>query len=118
QNIRSEMERICQKRWEKLPRPDVATAGSFFKNLPPRAPGEHRQAIGAFLDQAGAKSLRVGDASVYPRHANVIVNDGSASAQDVLKLAHQMAVLVKERFGIIAEPEVRLIGKGISWQPA
>lgn len=115
--IRSEMKNICTKRWEKLPGRETATAGSFFKNLPPLNPGEHRRAIGAWLDQAGAKSLRVGDAAVYPKHANVIVNTGSATARDVLALARRMASLVKEQFGIIAEPEVRLMGRNLCWQP-
>jgi len=106
---------IQEKRWEKLPGPEVPCAGSFFKNLPPEEPGGRRRSIGKYLDEAGAKELRVGDAGVYPSHANVIVNLGSATANDVLLLAKKMASLLKDKFDIQAEPEVRFIGPGLEW---
>jgi UDP-N-acetylmuramate dehydrogenase len=74
-------------------------------------PGERRQAAGFFLDQAGAKSLVVGGAGVYEKHANILVKKTKeCTAQDVYLLSQKMRNLVKEKFGITLEREVRLIG--------
>jgi UDP-N-acetylmuramate dehydrogenase len=102
-------ERVATRR-EKHPAPGARTAGSYFKNLPPDAPGGFRRAAGALLDQVGAKEMRVGDAVVFERHANIIMNAGSASARDVLALAEQMRSAVRDRFGVELEPEVRFVG--------
>jgi UDP-N-acetylmuramate dehydrogenase len=89
----------------------MRTAGSYFKNLPPLTPGGKRRAAGAFLDEAGAHGLEVGDAAVFERHANIIINRGAARARDVLELASKMKGLVKARFDVILEEEVRFIGR-------
>jgi len=82
------------------------TVGSFFKNLPP-PPGEsRRQAAGKLLDEVGAKALRIGDAGLWPKHANIVVNYGNASSDDVKTLTREMAKRVFEKFGITLEPEV------------
>jgi UDP-N-acetylmuramate dehydrogenase len=82
-------------------------AGSWFKNLPPSAPGENRRAAGALLDAAGAKRLRVGGAAVFPGHANIIVNVGRATSRDVRALVAGMRRAVQDRFGYELEEEVR-----------
>ncbi len=89
----------------------MPSAGSFFKNLPPERPGEHRRAAGQFLEQAGAKSLRVGNARVFEKHANIIVNMGGARASEVKELAHRMKSLVRDKFGIELEEEARFLGR-------
>ncbi len=94
------------------------TAGSYFKNLPPDwrtpgaklSPGTRRVAAGQLLDACGCRGLRVGGAVVFARHANMIVNDGGASAADVLALAALMKERVRERFGVMLEEEVRFLG--------
>ena len=91
--------------WRVLP-----TAGSFFKNLPPANPGEHRQAAGRLLEQAGVKSMREGGAYVFPRHANIVMAGPGATAQDVARLAARMAAAVQAMFGLTLEPEVRYWG--------
>ena len=98
-------------RREKHPAKGVRTAGSYFKNLPPLTPGGRRRAAGALLDQAGAHGLTVGDAAVFERHANVIINKGEARATDVLELASIMKDKVKKRFGVELEEEVRFVGR-------
>jgi UDP-N-acetylmuramate dehydrogenase len=98
-------------RREKHPAPGTYTAGSYFKNLPPLNPGDHRRAAGMLLDRVGAKGLRVGDAEVFEKHANIIVNRGSATAQDVLTLAREMRRRVKLRFDVWLKPEVRFVGR-------
>lgn len=93
----------------KHPPSDLPCAGSFFKNLPPPAPGAPRIAAGLLLDRCGAKGLRHGAAAVFARHANIIVNTGGATAADILALADQMACLVHDRHGVRLEPEVRYL---------
>lgn len=89
---------------------DIPSAGSYFKNLPPRESGGRRIAAGLLLDQVGCKGLRVGGAAVFERHANIIVNPGGASADDVLALADEMKRRVLGRFGVRLEEEVRRVG--------
>lgn len=106
-SVQHEIDRIMADRRRKHPDHTIhATAGSFFKNLPP-PPGEaRRKAAGALLEQVGAKDLRVGDAGPWQDHANIVVNYGSATSHDVRQLASEMTRRVRERFGIILEPEV------------
>lgn len=82
-------------------------AGSWFQNLPPLEPGGRRRAAGLLLDELGARGWREGDAAVYAKHANIIVNLGRAGSLDVLRLADRMREAVHERYGVLLEPEVR-----------
>ncbi len=93
----------------KHPPQQLPCAGSFFKNLPPPAPGARRLAAGRILDECGAKQLRQGGAAVFARHANIIVNTGAATAADIHRLAERMAALVYDRRGIVLEREVRFL---------
>lgn len=108
--LRSRADELRAVRLEKHPHKGTKTAGSYFKNLPALEPGGMRRAAGALLDAAGAKSMFVGDAAVFERHANIIINRGAASARDVLELADRMASAVRQTFGIELEPEVRFVG--------
>jgi len=85
------------------------SAGSWFRNLEPAEPGGRRQAAGALLEQVGAKAMREGDAAVFPRHANIIVNLGRAGSGDVRRLAARMRDAVRDRFGVTLEEEVRYL---------
>ncbi|HSV43422.1 MAG TPA: UDP-N-acetylmuramate dehydrogenase, partial [Candidatus Bathyarchaeia archaeon] len=86
----------------------IPCAGSFFKNIV--NPDGTRKAAGWFLDQAGCKTLSVGDAGVFDRHANIIINRGKAKAIEVYQLSEQMKERVRAAFHITLEPEVRFIG--------
>lgn len=88
---------------------DVPSAGSWFRNLPPANPGEHRRAAGRLLEEVGAKEMREGDAGVFPKHANIIVNNGRATSRDVLTLAARMKRAVRDRFGVELVEEVRYL---------
>ena len=114
EKIEQEIQQNMKRRWERLPPPDVPSAGSFFKNLPPESPGGRRQAAGELLEKAGVLGLRVGGAQVYEKHANIIINRGGAKAVDVRALAHQMKVLVQSKFGIELEEEARYLGR-VEW---
>jgi UDP-N-acetylmuramate dehydrogenase len=78
-------------------------AGSMFKN-------PEGATSGALIEAVGAKGWREGDAHVSTRHANFIINDGAASARDVLTLMRRVRRAVRERFGIVLKPEVRWVG--------
>jgi len=108
-----EIRRVKHPQWRFEP-----TAGSYFKNLPPgfqvpglpHSPGTHRIPAGALLDACECRGLRVGDAMVFPKHANILVNVGHATARDVLALAELMKARVRERFGVELEEEVMFLG--------
>lgn len=94
----------------KHPAPTEKTAGSYFKNLPPESPGGRRRAAGELLDRVGAREMSVGDAAVFERHANIVINRGNATARQILELTGMMAARVREEFAVVLEPEVRYLG--------
>lgn len=109
-----EIRRVKHPQWRIEP-----TAGSYFKNLPPdwqlpdakHSPGTRRVAAGQLLDQLECRGLRVGDAMVFEKHANIIVNAGRATAKEVLQLAEIMKARVREKFGVELEEEVMFLGE-------
>ncbi len=108
ERIRQKMEELdaYRKRTQPLTMPN---AGCIWKN----PPGE---SAGRLIELAGCKGWREGDAQVSTLHANFIVNLGSARAQDVLRLMKRVQQTVKEKFGIILEPEVQLLGEHQEWE--
>lgn len=97
QAIQREIRKIKEDRACKHPGPDLPSGGSFFRNLPPLEPDGQRVPAGKLLDEAGVKGLRIGDAQVFEKHANIIVNRGWATAADVNRLAQEMAERVRRR---------------------
>ena len=77
--------------------------GSVFKN-----PGD--RSVGALLDSCGVKGMSVGGARVSDRHANFVVNEGGATASDVVSLVNAMHDAVKDRYGVDLTPEVKFLG--------
>ncbi len=80
------------------------SSGCVFRN----PPGDH---AGRLIDLAGGKGAAVGGARVSTLHANYIINEGGASAADVLKLAEQIRHRVRERSAITLDMEVKLLGE-------
>jgi UDP-N-acetylmuramate dehydrogenase len=109
--MQAERDRIMQFRkdhhpdWHKEP-----CAGSVFRNIEPTSAAERRQAAGRFLEEADAKTMRVGGARLYEKHANIIVADPGCTAQDVWELSEKMAAAVKDKFDITLIREVRFLG--------
>ena len=66
---------------------------------------------GKLIEEAGLKGEREGHAVVSDIHANFIVNEGGASAEDVIALVKKMRNRVKESNGVVLEPEIGLMGK-------
>jgi len=80
------------------------SCGSVFRNPEP-------QKAGQLIEALGLKGLRVGGAEVSPIHANFIVNEGGASATDVLALVEEVRAAVLARHGVQLENEVQVIGE-------
>ncbi|MFA6044026.1 MAG: UDP-N-acetylmuramate dehydrogenase [Phycisphaerales bacterium] len=68
-------------------------------------PGK-RVSAGMLIDRAGLKGLRVGGASVSPRHANFLVTSAGAKARDVINLIAEITRRVHDTFGVTLHPEV------------
>ena len=121
-------------RRRKLPDPSViGNAGSFFKNpevsseiakallsehpgmkAHPGRAGLRKLSAGWMLESCGWKGHREGDAGFSDQHALVLVNHGSASGGELVRLAEKAAHSVHDSFGIALEPEPRIIGR--PWQ--
>ena len=79
------------------------SAGSVFKNPP-------EGAAGYFIDQAGLKGTKIGDAEISPIHANFFVNKGNAKANDIVGLIRLTKKAVHKKFGIMLNLEVKTLG--------
>jgi UDP-N-acetylenolpyruvoylglucosamine reductase len=88
----------------KSSQPAGASAGCIFRNP------EHGKA-GQLIDQAGLKDSRVGAARVSDVHANFILNEGGATASEVLALIEQVRAEVLKKSGVRLETEVQIIGE-------
>lgn len=91
----------------------LPSAGCIFQNpdpevesLPPGVPAS----AGALIDRAGLKGARVGGARVSPVHANFIVNEGTATAGDIRRLAERCKRAVHEAFGVTLREEIVYLG--------
>ena len=120
---------VCRIRSEKLPDPALlGNAGSFFKNpvvsehlsgqllshyaeMPcyPQADGNVKLAAGWLIDQCGLKGHQIGGAAVHQDQALVLVNNGGATAQDIVELAAYVREQVLQKFAVVLEHEVRFI---------
>ncbi len=80
-----------------------ANSGSVFRN----PPGDHAARL---IEAAGLKGLRRGGASVSDRHANFIINDGTAHAADIEALIGEVQQRVERQFGVRLHLEVHIVG--------
>ncbi len=102
ERIREEME--SARAWRRATQPLAEpNCGSVFKN----PPGDHAARL---IEAAGGKELAVGEARVSEKHANFIVASPGATARDVHALMSRIRDLVRERFDVTLETEVRLVG--------
>ena len=84
--------------------PSAKSAGCIFKN-PTACPA------GKLVDELGLKHLRVGDARVSEVHGNFIVNEGAATAREVLELIAKIQAKARKERGIELETEVQIVGE-------
>ncbi len=105
---------IMRHRFKRYPTKN--TCGSFFRNfldseVTLMSGGKKMIYVAYYLDKIGVKGeLRVGDALVSHQHANMLVNQGAATTADIVSLARTMQELVRDQFGLIPQPECRLLG--------
>jgi UDP-N-acetylmuramate--L-alanine ligase/UDP-N-acetylenolpyruvoylglucosamine reductase len=102
EEIVSRLEESQEKR--RSTQPSAKSAGCIFKN-PAVCPA------GKLVDELGLKGLRVGGAVVSDVHGNFIVNDGNATAADVLELIAKIQTVAREKRGIELETEVQITGE-------
>ena len=84
--------------------PAAKSAGCIFKN-PNGCPA------GKLVDELGLKGWQVGDARVSEVHGNFIVNEGAATANEVLELIGQIQATARRERGIELETEVQIVGE-------
>ncbi|MEX1220930.1 MAG: UDP-N-acetylmuramate dehydrogenase [Idiomarina sp.] len=116
-------------RQAKLPDPqELPNAGSFFKNpslaaddaaklavsypeLPrfPQADGRVKLAAGWLIDNLQLKGYSKNAAAVHQNQALVLVNTGNATGADVIALAQHIMERVEQEYGVLLEPEVRIL---------
>jgi UDP-N-acetylmuramate dehydrogenase len=120
---------VVRLRQRKLPDPATSgNAGSFFKN-PVLNRGESQTLLARFpglpawpldaetikvsaawmIEHCGLKGHRTGGAGISDRHALVIVNHGSATGAEILQFARTIQSTIHDRFGVMLEPEPRII---------
>jgi UDP-N-acetylmuramate dehydrogenase len=82
----------------------LPSAGCVFKN-------PLNDSAGRLVEAAGLKGTSVGDAQVSTKHANFIVNQGHASAADVLSLIKKVRARIARKMGIKLELELKIVGE-------
>ena len=101
--IRSEMKELNEKRAEKQPL-QYPSAGSTFK----RPEGYF---AGKLIMDAGLRGYQVGGAQVSEKHCGFVINKGDATAADICQLMRNVSDKVQAQFGVVLEPEVKMIGE-------
>jgi UDP-N-acetylmuramate dehydrogenase len=106
--VKATMAAMRERRQEAQPA-GIKTFGSTFKN--PDGPRTEGRTAGQLLEEAGCRGLARGGARFSEKHANFVETTGAATTADVLELMAAGRRQVHERFGIVLEPEVELLGE-------
>ena len=109
--VKRRMGEMREKRKEAQPSV-IKTFGSTFVN--PDDPRAEGRSAGQLLDAAGARGLERGGARLSPKHANFVENADGATTADVLAVMAAARRIVHERFGVVLEPEVQILGE-VEW---
>lgn len=103
--IKAKMDELTHLRVSKQPL-EYPSCGSVFK----RPVGHY---TGPLIEQAGLKGMTIGGAQVSEKHAGFIVNINHATATDYVNLIHYIQKVIKEKFDVNLETEVRIIGEEV-----
>lgn len=103
-NIKAKMLDMAQRRQSTQPI-NAKTFGCTFKN-----PSENEPAW-RFIHTAGCSGMYVGGASISDVHCNFIINDGSATSEDIENLIEEVRKAVLKKCGVVLELEVIIIGE-------
>lgn len=101
--IRKKISDFIKEKKSKQP-VQLLSAGCVFKNT-------DTEPAGRLIDEAGCKGLKAGGVEVDTTHANFFVNRGGGTASDYLRLMDMVSRKVKDRFGVILKPEIRVMGR-------
>ena len=101
EKILETMNDLNQRRRDKQPL-EYPSAGSTFK----RPEGYF---AGKLIQDAGLKGYSVGGACVSEKHSGFVINKGGATATDIITLIGDVQKIVKEKFGVELEPEVKIL---------
>lgn len=101
--IKSQMDELTELREAKQPL-EYPSCGSVFKR-----PEGHF--TGKLIQDAGLQGLKWGGAQISEKHAGFIVNIDQATATDYVELIAHIQHVIKEKFDVVLETEVRIIGE-------
>jgi UDP-N-acetylmuramate dehydrogenase len=96
---------LVNERREKQPL-GLPSCGSVFRNPPD-------DYAARLIEDTGLKGFAIGGASVSTKHANFIINEGSASASDIERLIQHVQEEVAAKHKIRLTPEVHIIGEPV-----
>ena len=129
-SIREVADAVIEIRKSKLPDPkEIGNSGSFFKNptvsaseasrliaefpgipnYPVEGSTDVKFPAGWFIEKAGWKGFRRGDAGVHAKQALVLVNYGEATGGEILALSEEIKQSIKDTFGVSLETEVNIL---------
>jgi len=129
-SIREVADAVIEIRQSKLPDPkEIGNSGSFFKNptvsasealrlmaefpgipnYPVEGSSDVKFPAGWFIEKAGWKGFRRGDAGVHAKQALVLVNYGEATGGEILALSEEIKQSIKDTFGVALETEVNIL---------
>jgi UDP-N-acetylmuramate dehydrogenase len=111
EEIKATLASMRERRREAQPS-GIKTFGSTFKN--PEDERAEGKSAGQLLEAAGCRGLRHGGARFSEKHANFVENDRDATTADVLGLMAEGRRRVHEKFGVVLEPEVQVLGE-VAW---
>ena len=103
EDIRAKMDELKVQRVTKQPL-EYPSAGSTFKR-----PEGHF--AGKLIQDAGLRGFSVGGAQVSEKHCGFVINKGDATAADIIELMRQVSEKVMQEFGVLLEPEVKMLGE-------
>lgn len=102
ERVEGRLRELTAERAERQP-VEIGSAGSVFKNPDTGFAGQ-------WIEDTGLKGFTVGGAMVSMKHANFIVNLGTATATDIRTLIRRVKARVKRAHGIVLQEEVRYVG--------
>lgn len=103
EEIKAKMDDLTYRRESKQPL-EYPSCGSVFK----RPPGYY---AGKLIQDSGLQGKQIGGAQVSLKHAGFIINKDNATAKEYIALIEHVQKVVKEKFGVELEREVRIIGE-------
>jgi UDP-N-acetylmuramate dehydrogenase len=109
--VKATMAAMRERRLEAQPS-GIKTFGSTFVN--PEDPEAVGRTAGELLDATDCRGLSVGGARFSLKHANFVENTGEASTADILAVMSAGRHRVFDRFGLVLEPEVQVLGE-VEW---